>query len=322
MEMRKISSISAKSMGPQIIQDRSYTSLHNPRTPRDDLAFAGQGSAPPSPLYSSADHAHDTFPQPPARAEIIAGNMSSPEGPHPTGELHENWLGNKLTASQRRSILQKHGNVANLIQNVLGFRVEVDTQYAVLGGYRKSAIEAFARLHAAQKRVYSEGGFKAEKKNLDRMFQQADEEYKVLQMMEEKQLQRVEELGRIEFKLSERERAAQNLLEGLLAAEDDYALISSILLNDDNSNKSDLTEYAEPDPQLVLDFYDRSGDIGIYRDRLHNLDYEHLREKGLRHARSSRGEPVDPLDDLFFEEYFRDRREIVLDLTAKREGTS
>jgi hypothetical protein len=74
--------------------------------------------------------------------------------------------------------------------------------------------------------------------------------------------------------------------------------------------ESDVSETTDP---LEHDYYDAIGDVGLAREHLYNLETDHLQELSMRAARQANHvhEPVP--EPLFFEAYFRQRQNLILE---------
>lgn len=68
-------------------------------------------------------------------------------------------------------------------------------------------------------------------------------------------------------------------------------------------------------PPLLALYYDRKGDIGIYRERLQDLDYQFQDEIDIRNAVEERGDLLDVSDEQFNQDFLNKRDKILDDLS-------
>lgn len=67
-------------------------------------------------------------------------------------------------------------------------------------------------------------------------------------------------------------------------------------------------------PTLLAKFYDKKGDVGVFRERLGELDYNYQEGLAERELIQDRGDAVDLSDEQYQEKYFRERGIILNDL--------
>lgn len=121
-----------------------------------------------------------------------------------------------------------------------------------------------------------------------------------------------QELGSLESRLTSREQEVDAILTRLCDA------IGIVM--EDKHNDQDSCAIFDPDigelPPLLLEFYHRSGDVGIQGDRLEDLDVEHEqaleREACLGHI----GDALNLADGAMQREYEQRRAKILSDLAA------
>jgi hypothetical protein len=68
-------------------------------------------------------------------------------------------------------------------------------------------------------------------------------------------------------------------------------------------------------PPLLAQYYDRKGDIGIFRERLQELEYHYQEELDERDIAIERGDPLDVSEEQFNKNYELQREAIIFDLT-------
>jgi len=70
----------------------------------------------------------------------------------------------------------------------------------------------------------------------------------------------------------------------------------------------------EESPSLVDAFYDRFGDINVWRDRVHEFEIEHRVERTSREQQRNQGLVVKPPERQFIEQYFTERTEMIQEI--------
>lgn len=125
-----------------------------------------------------------------------------------------------------------------------------------------------------------------------------------------------EELYKLELHLSETEaRFYEDYVKPLCGDDssstddEEYCMIS-------RSEAS--TEEIHP---LLQRYYDKAGDIGVFKDRLNELEFHHQQEMFMRNERMGLGEPISPSEQTFQESYFIERSNTIRDLSEAQAET-
>jgi hypothetical protein len=70
---------------------------------------------------------------------------------------------------------------------------------------------------------------------------------------------------------------------------------------------------------VAHNYYNKVGDINLLRERLYNFDSEHSRKKYIREALRREGQRLVPPSRVFLQQYFDERKAIILDYIAAKE---
>jgi hypothetical protein len=102
--------------------------------------------------------------------------------------------------------------------------------------------------------------------------------------------------------------------------------VQSSLASDDaltDDSYVELSAYSgstDGENSLVRKYYDLMGDAKIFRERLFNFESGHQHQLAFREEQRQLGELVNPLDEIFYQAYFSERKALIQDLsTAKAE---
>lgn len=127
------------------------------------------------------------------------------------------------------------------------------------------------------------------------------------------------ELSNVEYDLRQKQEAMQKRMTSKNLADE---LRAEILDLDTDVSESSMPERtSNATPPLVRQYFDRQGDVGIFRERLVELDYTHEEGKMERDFLRDRGDPVDPPDSQFEFNYKSRRQHIISELEkAQREA--
>ena len=128
-----------------------------------------------------------------------------------------------------------------------------------------------------------------------------------------------DDLSNLEFRLAaEQEEVQKRMHSSNFISEVQKEMMNEAYAQSEQSSRSSSESSIPP---LVAEYFERKGDIGIYYERLQELDFNHeegLMERGFLH---DRGDPVEPSDEEFQSNYKSQRKQIEYDLeTAEEEA--
>jgi hypothetical protein len=150
-----------------------------------------------------------------------------------------------------------------------------------------------------------------------RVYEQYCRDYDAVLELETTMKRLTHELSNLDYRLKEKQKTMRDRLSSqTLAAELRSEMLDPGL---DVSESSVPARTGSGTPPLVRQYFDRQGDVGIWRERLIELEYAHEEGKMEREFLRDRGDPVDPPDDEFNFNY-KTRREHILDELAAAEN--
>lgn len=122
-------------------------------------------------------------------------------------------------------------------------------------------------------------------------------------------------ISRMEFRLEQKEGKLIKGLESLgHVLSPSHSVPSSGSLSD--SERHNDVPVVPNIPLILAQYFDRKGDVGIFQERLQDLDSYHEEGQLTRDMLTERGDDLDVPDDQFRSEYLERRREILQDLES------
>ena len=141
-----------------------------------------------------------------------------------------------------------------------------------------------------------------------KLYEQYCEDYDAVMKQEEIVKRLTNELSNLEYLLDVKEQEMKERMRSEnVAAELRAEMLASGLGMSDSSNSA---RYSNATPPLVREYFERQGDVGIWRERLVEWDYAHEEGKIEREFFRERGDNVDPPDEEFEFNYFSRREHI------------
>lgn len=153
--------------------------------------------------------------------------------------------------------------------------------------------------------------------NLAKLNHQYHEDYKAVQTQESKTTQLGDDLSNLEYRLQNELKLVQQRMYTTEFVSDlkSEAMREPLAPSEGSSCESSEVSL----PPLVAQYFDMKGDVGIFQERLQELDFAHGEGLTERAFVRERGDPVVPSDEEFDYNYRMKRKEIEQDLKTAQE---
>lgn len=152
--------------------------------------------------------------------------------------------------------------------------------------------------------------------NINELFERYLDDFESLAKQEELEKKLMEDLSSREFHLEELHQAiSKDMHSSRFAAELRTEMLQESLPSSDSSSR---TSSEESLPPPVEQYFDLQGNIGIYLERLQDLDYEHQEGLQEREFVRDRGDELEISDEEFESNYKVQRAKIESDLNGAR----
>jgi hypothetical protein len=182
---------------------------------------------------------------------------------------------------------------------------------------RKNAMALQKRLYEIQMHSLSISVTQRASLKQDDLFQQTHQALADLNDQERLVRDHETKLGSLEYHMGRREARLYDSV--FLTGKDpivDYEIGSAGVALIQETDEESVSQ-----PSLVEKYYDRAGDKDIFRERLQELEEEHLEEKAAREAARRQGKQPMPPERVFLETYFGERTTMIQEfLQAKQEA--
>lgn len=211
---------------------------------------------------------------------------------------------------QRRTFLWRRQYLTALRQDTVTGRVQVTQERGVCLRQHGHTLEAGKRWMEAAEGIMGTLDRSEWQAPLQSLYEQMYESFVRLDTYTKSVTRLEEELYQLELHVSEKEARFYEDYVKPLCGDDFYSTDDEEYCMISRSEAS--TEDIHP---LLQRYYDKAGDIGVFKDRLSELEFHHQQEMLMRNERMGLGEPISPPEQTFQKSYFIERSNTIRDLS-------
>ena len=223
--------------------------------------------------------------------------------------------GKRSTEVHIRQFVSQQGSVALLRDKVLEARSELDFERSRLEHLKRFERESIDRIiHIIEETVdrISLGRSSDELRELRELQDQYKADAIVVEEHQASIMQLSNALNNLDYRLMIAEQVANTTLVELIPsigidADDIKEAENTAVLSDTSSSDS---------PSLLVRYYDRQGDVGVFNERLMELDYNYREEVAHRDFFAEHSQPPSISNDEFERDYSQRRQFILAEIAA------
>lgn len=218
-------------------------------------------------------------------------------------------LAPSLRDEQLRKLLKGRGELFRLRDLLLATRSQFQFEYQKEEHSRRFADESLAQYMNAQHEAMKHRTFDVWYDELCERQERCQTDYDNLKKQEIVAKEVHVKLSTLEYRLMGEEQAFGDALEKIASA---TGIDLEELRNDPAAHRPSESVHSET-PSLLAKYYDRRGDMGVYQERIAELDHTHHEALVERNFLLDQGEEVDPSEATFEEQHLKERQEIIAD---------
>lgn len=191
------------------------------------------------------------------------------------------------------SCLKQQGLLIRLRDNELQARTRLEFEQTKLDHYQGFATKSMSEFMKAQDHAMTHQTWNAWYPELCELHERCASDYDILKAQQDTIKRLNGELSNIRYQVMTQEVTSRTLMEGVFAA----IGVDTTEIHSAGSADTPAQESADHLPPLLEAYYDRIGDVGIFQERLNDLDYAHKEARVERNFFADQRSPFAAVDE-------------------------